>query len=95
MSNNESDMNQPVTRGELREELQLLEQRLEQRLAIELRRHVNAVMEQSQAQFAVLLEQNKSQIAAVDKKYEDLPGRVEKLEQERETPKPRRRRAAR
>jgi hypothetical protein len=79
------DMSTPVTRRELREELSNLEQRLEQRLAqmatkadleiwggallAELARHAKAIQESLA-----------TQISAMDDKYADLPGRVNRLE---------------
>ena len=73
-----TDMSTPVTRGELREELAQLEIRLvqrmegiEQRLLVELPRHIKAVSEDMARQISV-----------IDDKYADLPARVRRLETE-------------
>jgi flagellar biosynthesis/type III secretory pathway chaperone len=77
------DMSAPVTRGELREELALFDQKLElwggallariteseQRLLTELGRHTRAIQEAMTAQISV-----------IDEKYADLPARVRRLE---------------
>jgi hypothetical protein len=75
-----SDMSTPVTRGELREELQTFEQKwrdmmrdmmraMEARLMAELGRLVTTIDESFRSQFG-----------ALDDKYADLPARVGKLE---------------
>ena len=77
---NEQDMDAPVTRRELREELAALESRLEQKLeqklgafrielSAEFARHANAILEQCREWFVV-----------IDDKYKALPGRVQKLD---------------
>lgn len=87
MTADATDMSTPVTRGELREEFAKFEVRLDQKLELwggalldriaaserrmlaELARHCGAMQESLS-----------KQISVSDDKYNDLPGRVRKLE---------------
>jgi hypothetical protein len=53
-------------------------------LSTDIARHTNAI-----------LEHTRTMIGVIDDKYQGLPGRVTKLEEERNVPRPKRRRAAR
>ena len=83
------DVSAPVTRGELRAEIEQLEIRLEQRLALmatkaDLEIWAGALMERMSAEIArhtrAVQEEMRSQVAVIDDKYKDLPGRVSRLE---------------
>ena len=91
----DEDMRQPVTRGELREELTLLEQELEQKLDDKLRlwagalddridrgerRLVAHMTAETTRQINAIWEATRAQIAVLDDKYTDLPARVSRLE---------------
>ena len=93
MPDNNDDMESPVTRRELREELakfeerfeQKLEQKLEQKFAafrreisLDLARHVNAIWEQLRTEIRALGEPSKP---SIPDELTTLPARVEKLEE--------------
>jgi hypothetical protein len=84
-----TDMSTPVTRGELREEIEQLEIRLEDKLAhmatkADLEIWGGALLERLMTELArhtrAIQEAMATQISVVDEKYADLPGRVSRLE---------------
>jgi hypothetical protein len=88
-----TDMSTPVTRGELREEIEQLEIRLEEKLEqklahmatkVDLEIWGGALLERLMTELArhtrAIQEAMATQISVVDEKYADLPGRVSRLE---------------
>ncbi|HEX7838036.1 MAG TPA: hypothetical protein VF469_11265 [Kofleriaceae bacterium] len=88
-----TDMSTPVTRGELRAEIEQLEIRLEQKLDQKLDQKLAHVATKADLEVwgqrlltelarhtKAIEEALSAQVSVVDEKYADLPGRVKRLE---------------
>jgi hypothetical protein len=91
MNGDFTDMSTPVTRGELRDELAQLENRIERKFDDKLdlwggallariteseKRMINELARHAQALFEAMTQQ----ISIIDEKYNDIPARVTRLE---------------
>jgi hypothetical protein len=96
----EADMSTPVTRGELRDELEQLEARLDRKLDQKLETWGGALLariasgeQRTLSELArhvqAIQESLSTQVSAIDEKYEDLPRRVRRLEAAVFEPEPR------
>jgi hypothetical protein len=87
MTIDSGDMSTPVTRGELRDELQQLELRIDRKLEIwggALLARIESSQKQTSTELArharAIQESVSTQISVIDEKYRDLPARVGRLE---------------